>query len=239
MIYSFILPTLPFLVQENKTSARALWTISVVMSVALVASKFHRYEEWSFAGFIGFESYYTRSTFSVWKPTNWSNKTQDMWDEYRVDVSPVSIVLGVLGASATFVGWLQEHIPLDVTLLLSFSVRQHVSRFVRIIQDENVSQDKKWEEYEKIQNLCDTVNDTFQYFLPLTHLNNLLLISYFLLGAIQRNGYVFTVLLGLKSLKILVAYCVASATAHKVIIPLPNYFWSTLIQEYWEVTHTF
>lgn len=210
------------LIQENKSAARRLFTLTIVLVVFVLISRFHRWGEWSISDFVGFESFYTRATVSVWSSKAWRSGRDRLWDEYNADTAPLSIVFSVFGAIAGSFGWIQEHMLLDIVLMLNLAMKQHMSKLIRIIQDKNVSADRKWEEYEKAKNLSNKINDTFQYFLPLAHLNNLLLFSYFLLGAITRTGYVVSFLLGMKAVKILVTYYVASATAHKVTF-IKNY----------------
>lgn len=196
---------------------RAVFAISVVLVVILLVSCFHRYDEWSFGDFVAFESFHTRATFTVWRPKHWHNGTVDLWDEYSEDMSPMSIMLSVLGGISNCFGWLQQHFVLDIVLLLSFGVSDHMSRLVEIIQDENTSLDAKWEEYNKMRKWSGKLNVAFQYFLPLAHISNLFLFSYFLLGGFLKAGVVYIILVGAKVVKILLSYGVASATANKVV----------------------
>lgn len=204
-----------FVTQDNKKTAGALVGISIMLVAIQLLSGFYAYEEWSFEDFISVESYFTKSTVTVWKPNEWNNGTEKAWQE-AFDITPTSIVFGVFAAIANCTGWLQEHILLDILLLLSLGLRERMSRVIRIIQDENASLDLKWEEYEKIKKASACINTTFQYFLPLSHVNSLLLLSYFLLGAYNKIRTVHLILLAAKVVKIILMYYVAAATANKV-----------------------
>lgn len=182
----------------------------------LLISGFHTYEEWSVGDFIGVESFYARATLSVWKPKEWSNGTEKLWQE-TFNTSPASVAIGVVAGIAKCCEWLQEHIVLDILLLLSLGMRGHMTRLIRIIQDENASLELKWEEYDKMKLASSKINATFEYFLYLAHVNNLFLLSYFLLGAFDEDTQtVYLILFAAMVGKILVMYHVASATAHKV-----------------------
>lgn len=188
----------------------------MALVAVLFGSGFYRYEEWSIGDFIGFESYYTRATFTVWKPKQWRNGTATIWEEFSEDASIMSVTLGVVGATANFFGWLQEHAVLDIVLLLIVAMNQRMSRLIRIIHDDDATIDTKWEEYESMRKSSNKVNTTIQYLLPLAHISNLLLVSYFLLGGYKRFGYMYVCMLGAKMTKILATYWIAAATAHKV-----------------------
>lgn len=93
---------------------------------------------------------------------------------------------------------------------------------MEIIQDNDASLDMKWEEYEKMRKMSGRINAAFQYFLPLAHVNNLFLFSYFLLAGFLKIRLVYIILLGAKVGKILLTYYVASGTAYKVSLSLRN-----------------
>lgn len=195
--------------------AGGLCAISVILVAVLLISGFGRSETWSLHHYVGIEAYYTRATFSVWKPKEWNNGTDTLWQK-SFDASPTSIVLGLLGTIANCHGWFQEHVLLDIVFLLSLVVSGHMSRLIRIIEDESMSLDRKWEEYDKMRKLSDKINTTFQYFLPLSHINNLFLLSYFLLGGFQKIRTVYIILIGAKVAKMLLTYCITASTARKV-----------------------
>lgn len=172
--------------------------------------------EWTFSNYIGIQSYFFKATFLVWNPAHWRNKTDDLWED-SFDESPISVTLGVLGAIVNWYGWLQEHALLDIVLLLSVAVTQHMSKLIRHIEDEDENLDAKWTEYEELKKSCTKINYTFQYFLPLAHVNNLFLLSYFLLRVYERKARrVYIVLHGFKVVKMMLTYYITSAAAHKV-----------------------
>lgn len=197
-------------------TGRVLFAVSLALVSVLLISEFYRNGEWSFRGFVALEYYYTRATYTIWRPQQWKNGTAELWADYLDDATPTSVTLGVLGGISSCFGWLQEHIVLDVMLLLNFTLSQHMSRLITVIQDDHASLDLKWEEYEKVRRLSEQMNVAFQYLLPLSHINNLFLFSYFLLGGYMKTRMVYIILLGAKVGKILLTYFVASATAFKV-----------------------
>lgn len=182
----------------------------------LLIAGIRTFGEWSISDFIGDHAYYMRATFTVWNPSHWHNKTGDLFDS-SFDASSISVSLGILDAIVNCFGWLQEQVLLDVALLLGFAVAQHMSRLIHLIEDDNVSLDAKWTEYEELKKSCNKINDTFHYFLSLVHINNLFLSSYFLLRIYNREmWFVYVLLFAAKVVKIVMTYYISAATANKV-----------------------
>lgn len=199
-------------------TGKALCVISLLLVAVLLAAGFRHNEEWSFQQFIGIESYLFKATFFVWNPSNWKNKTDDLWED-SFDQSPLSVTAGMLGAIVNCYGWLQQQVLIDIALLLSFDMTQHMSRLIGLVKDENASLDMKWTEYEELKKSSNKINDTFQHFLSLAHVNNLLLFSYFLLRVYYRkSSSVYILLHGVRVAKIILTYCINSSTAQKVIV---------------------
>lgn len=190
-------------------------TTLVVIGFMLIAG-FRPYGQWSVNDFVGTHSYFLKATFIVWNPAHWKNKTDDLFQD-SFDGTPLSVSFGVFDAVVNCLGWLQEHVLLDIALLLSFSFSQTIARLLRHIQDEDASLDAKWGEYEEIKKASNNINRTFQYFLALAHVNNLFVLSYFLLRLYDgKTRFVNILLQGVKVAKIVLTYYFTSAAAHKV-----------------------
>lgn len=197
-------------------AGQGLCIVSVVLTTLLLIAGIRAFGEWSLSLFTGHHSYVMSATFTVWNPTHWKNKTDELF-ENSFDGSSMSVSLGILDAVVTFFGGLQEEVLLDISLMLSFGVAQHMSRLIRLIEDENASLDTKWTEYEELKKSCNQINHTFQYFLPLAHINNLFLFSYLLLRIYNRKiWFVYVLLLVAKVAKVVATYYITAVTANKV-----------------------
>lgn len=147
----------------------ALCLFSITIAIIRLISDFQYYGQWSMEDFVGVHSYFLKATFTVWNPRSWQNGTNRLWNEPWEDPSPMSITVGVISGVMHLYAWMQEHMFIDIVLLVSFSMQQHMTRLVRVIQDDNGYLDAKWEEYEKLKNISNKINAALQYTLPLTH----------------------------------------------------------------------
>lgn len=154
-----------------------------------------------------------------WSTSIFESHTDDLWEQiYNGPFNSSYIAPGVCGAVINICGWLQEHMLHDLLLLITWCMHGRMLKLVETLHVDTSDFDEQWKEYQQVKSSFNKVNDALGIILPLGHVNNMLLTSYFVLDGFEQQKYIRAITRALQVATIGWTYYLASKISRKVIL---------------------
>lgn len=201
-------------------AAIVLGISAVLLSSIYCFLWFYSFNSWSLENLLKTNAYVLAEFGLYWSPKNYENATDVLIERFYTNAtSTTKWSLGISGMTINFLGLLKDYVMCDVVLLISISLYQTMTNFIKNLETYGCEETKRedlWLQYDYMKSLSNQINDLFGQFVILIHLYNALTVAFFLMKGLTQETTVSTLLLGTTAAKVILIYFIASQTSYQV-----------------------